>query len=123
MSSVTNKKRESEVPWADIDSGIVKAVRTLCDVGLNTTSSCQGGHAHNRGRPYVIIEPRFGEATGALRVKAARALVAAGFHGFGINIGTDYWYQGSAKLWKTQPHDGRSYLTIEFWNQDNQADG
>lgn len=36
----------AEVPWDDIDPGILAALHALADYGIDTFASCQGGPGH-----------------------------------------------------------------------------
>jgi len=108
---------EDDIPWEELDPGIRPVVVVLRKAGLNTVSSCQGGHAYKNELPWVVIVPRRGEIPDVLRRKAAQALTKAGYHGFGILAGMEWWYQKTATPWHTQPYNGKPHLRIQFWNK------
>ena len=47
----------SNVPWDELDPGIVWAVHALADYGIDTFASCQGGHGHEGygGMPVILF--------------------------------------------------------------------
>jgi len=112
----------NDVQWDDLDPGIVKAVRALRDAGLNTMGSCQGGHAYPKELPWITIEPGPGVNAGMEQIVASQAISGAGFHGYTISLRQDTWYQSSGQKWHTHPHNGETYLFIEFWNKENQGE-
>jgi hypothetical protein len=95
-----------EVPWKDLDPGIIPVVKILVAAGLKTEASCQGGPGHPAVFPYIVLENPGNEE--CIRLLAAEALINAGIHGF--TVSQEYMYQ---KEWAAPWY--KAVIRIEFW--------
>lgn len=82
-----NDLYSTEIPWGELDTGIVEPVRVLYEAGFKSFASCSG---HGTSWPWISLvgkDPR----------PVAQALKNAGYNQFNINIVHSYPYEAIDK--------------------------
>lgn len=87
-----------DVPWDELDDGIIDTVRLLRANGIETIASCDG---HLDGSPWVICRETPTEYT-------AETLISAGSTGF--TVSQEHQYISASHILR--------YTVIHFWSRD-----
>ncbi len=113
MTDLTDTAKELTEIYAPLDPGIQTLVELLRDWGHNTVSSCEGGKGHACHLPTVIIKPdhvaRVEQSN--QRIKIADLLIRGGYHGFGIRIFQENYYQNKLDAWNALPWQ----IRVQLW--------
>jgi len=100
--------------YEPLDKGIADLVKLLRDNGVDTFTSCEGGHhitSCGFELPTIRINPTDKNNMDADRNKIAAILSKARYAGY--NIKYCYPYNGEAIPWDIQQHG--IFIEIEFW--------
>lgn len=92
---IIDHEQLTDVPWDELDDGIVQVVRALNDAGVATTGSCDG-----HGRQKASLTLPYGNV-----FRVATVLHEAGYRGFTINERYEFLNVDKALR----------FLTVEFW--------
>lgn len=98
------------IPWEEIDSGIIPTVLAFNRAGFETQASCWGGEGHRFDLATICVKCISYGNMNRKRLRLIQWLLSLGIHGFTISLVC--MYQD-----KEAPED-YSYIQVEFWDKE-----